>query len=268
MRTRLRATLITSIVLASLPGIVHTRSNDDRRRFELVSIDDAGAQANNDNDRASISADGRYVAFASIANNLVPGDTNDFSDVFVRDRARGRTEGITTRRPTDTFTGQSFVTSISRDGRFVGFESTDVTLVRNARNGFFSDAFVFDRERGRLQLVSRSSDGEQGNNDSFGALVSDDGRFVVFTSRASNLVRRDDNESADVFRRDLEEGETERLAADDTSADQPFGFDVVATDITPSAGRLALLTRADLAPEQDVGFFVADVYVLDAPTRR
>src|SRR4030095_6473226 len=114
-----------------------------------------------------------------------------------------------------------------------------------------------------------NSDGRQGNNDSYGTLVSDDGQFVVFTSRASNLVRRDTNQAADVFRRDLEDGKTERLAADDRIDEfRPFGFEVLATDITPGARKVALLTRADLEPEQDVGFFVADVYVLDTPERR
>jgi Tol biopolymer transport system component len=210
-----------------------------------------------------ISADGSVVAFDSDASNLVPGDGDQAFDVFVRDRRRGRTEGVSNRRPSDTFNGQSLLSSISGDGRFVGFESTDPTLVRDDGNGFFSDAFVFDREGRRLRLVSRNRDDEPGNDDSFDPHVSDDGRFVVFSSRASNLVRRDTNQSVDVFRRDLEEGRTERLAADDISEDQPFGFDVVATAITPNAGRVALLTRADLAPEQDVGFFVADVYVLE-----
>lgn len=216
-----------------------------------------------------ISANGRVVAFDSGSGNLVEGDGDVAHDVFVHDRKTGRTEGITTRQPTDTFTGNSLLNSISADGRFVGFESTDVTLVRNDRNAFFSDVFVFDRERGRLRLVSRNSDGEQGNDDSFGVLVSDDGQAVVFSSRASNLVRRDTNQAVDVFRRDLEEGETERLAADDRIDEfRPFGFDVVATDITSKARNVALLTRADLEPEQDVGFFVADVYVLDNRKRR
>jgi hypothetical protein len=95
------------------------------------------------------------------------------------------------------------------------------------------------------------------------------GAVVVFTSRASNLARGDNNQSADVFRRDLGERETERLAADDRIDEfRPFGFEVLATDITPRAGRIALLTRADLLPEQDVGSFVADVYVLDTRERR
>jgi len=70
-------------------------------------------------------------------------------------------------------------------------------------------------------------------------------------------------DAADVFRRDLEERKPERLAADDISDDHPFGFEVAATDITPDAAGVALLTRADLEPKEDLGFFAADVYVLD-----
>jgi Tol biopolymer transport system component len=234
------------------------------RSIDRVDVASDGTLADGGAFNVAISAHGRFVAFDSSAGNLVEGDGDQAPDVFVHDRRTGRTEGISTRTPTDTFTGNSLLDSISPDGRFVGFESTDPTLVRRDANGFFSDVFVFDRREGRLRLVSRNSDGVQGNNDSAGALVSADGRFVVFSSRASNLVRRDVNESADVFRRDLETGETERIAADRTiGPDRPFGFDVVASEITPDAAAAALLTRADLKPEQDVGFFVADVYVFD-----
>jgi Tol biopolymer transport system component len=238
------------------------------RSMERVDVASDGTLADGGAFNVAISGDGRVVAFDSPAGNLVAGDGDQAHDVFVHDRRTGQTEGVSTPTPTDTFSGTSLLSSISWDGRFVGFESTDPTLVRNDRNGFYSDAYVFDRRRGRLQLVSRSSDGVQGNNDSFGALVSADGRFVVFSSRSSNLVRGDTNQSVDVFRRDLETETTERLAADDTSADRPFGFDVVASEITPNAASVALLTRADLLPEQDVGFFVADVYVVDTKRPR
>ncbi len=237
----------------------------DRRDASIERVDVAsdGTLADGGAFNLAISADGRFVAFDSPAGNLVAGDGDQAHDVFVHDRRTGETEGISTRRPTDTFTGTSLLSSISADGRFVGFESNDPTLVRRDANGFFSDVFVVDRRHRTLRLVSRNSDGVQGNDDSFGALVSADGRFVVFSSRSSNLVRRDTNQSVDVFRRDLEHGTTERLAADDTSEDLPFGFEVIASDITPDAREVALLTRADLLPEQDIGFFAADVYVFD-----
>src|SRR5206468_5444119 len=107
--------------------------------IERIDVANNGDLADGGAFNVIISANGRFVAWDTAAGNLVAGDGDQAQDVFVRDRRTGRTEGISTRRPTDTFTGQSFVNSISGDGRFVGFESNDVTLVRNDRNGFFSD---------------------------------------------------------------------------------------------------------------------------------
>ena len=133
MRAKPRAAIIVSIVIAFLPSVVQTRLNaaDDhhRRTFELVSRSNDGAQADNDNDPASISADGRYVAFASIADNLVPGDTNSFSDVFVRDRETDTIERVSVGPFGVQGNGDSGMLSllgradISRDGRFVAFAS-------------------------------------------------------------------------------------------------------------------------------------------------
>ena len=207
------------------------------RAIERVDVANDGTLADGGAFNVAISADGRFVAFDSSAGNLVAGDGEQALDVFVHDRRTGRTEGISTRRPTGHVHRQQPAVVDLGDGRFVGFESTDPTLVRDDANGVLLRCVRLRSGAPRLRLVSRNSDGEQGNDDSFGALVSDDGRFVVFSSRASNLVRRDTNQAVDVFRRDLEEGKTERLAADDSSDDQPFGFDVVATDITPRCRR-------------------------------
>ena len=242
----------------------------DRQTGSIERIDVAsdGSIANGFAFDIAISADGRFVAFDTDAGNLVPGDGDDAFDVFVRDRLAGTTEGITTRVPTDTFTGNSFVSSISADGRWVAFQSNDPTLAHHDRNGFFQDAFVFDRKTSVLHVASVSTSGVQSDNDSFNPLVSADGRFVVFTSRADNLVRNDTNQSADVFRRDLAAGTTTRLAADTTSADHPFGFDVTATAVTPDTTGIALLTRAELLPEQATQFSTTDVYALSAPIPR
>ena len=201
----------------------------------------------------------------SPAGNLVAGDGDEAHDVFVHDRRTGETEGISTRAA-DRYLHryEPALLDLRRTAVSSGSNRTIPTLVRRDANGFFSDVFVVDCRHRTLRLVSRNSDGVQGNDDSVGAQVSADGRFVVFSSRSSNLVRRDTNQSVDVFRRYLEHGTTERLAADDTSEDLPFGFEVIASDITPDAREVALLTRADsLLPEQDIGFFAADVYVFD-----
>ena len=107
----------------------HTFDDDHHRRLELVSISNDGEQANNDNDRAAISADGRFVAFASIAENLVPNDTNFLSDVFVRDRQTDTIERVSVGPLGVEGDGNSGMLArlgsadISRDGRFVAFAS-------------------------------------------------------------------------------------------------------------------------------------------------
>jgi uncharacterized repeat protein (TIGR01451 family) len=227
---------------------------------ERADVDSNGVLGDSQAGNVAISADGRYVAFDSFADNLVSGQGDQQGvDVFVRDRVNGTTEGISTVGDTGEFEGNSFLSSITPDGRFVGFSSADPTLGVSDANGFIEDAFVFDRQAGTVQLVSRDSAGNQGDDSSFSPLVSANGEVVVFSSRATNLVAGDTNGVFDVFRRDLTTGTTERLAADDDAG----GFDVIGSDISPDGKIVSLLTRADLLPEQDVGFFAMDVYLLD-----
>ena len=236
----------------------------DRRlqKMERADVASDGTLAGGSAFDVIISSTGRHVAFDSFASNLVRGDgDNGGVDVFVRDRRTGKTEAVSLQGSTDTMGQHSLLSSISADGRFVGFQSSDPTLVRRDANGFEVDAFVFDRETRRLTLVSVDSAGRQGTGESVAPLVSGDGRFVVFSSLAS-LVRQDANQARDVYLRDLYKETTERLVADEAD-EQFFAFPVLATDITPDVSNLALLTRANLVPEQDVGFFVEDVYVLD-----
>ena len=231
--------------------------------IERVDVDSNGVLAAGQANNLAISSDGRYVAFDSSADNLVsgPGDQQGI-DVFVRDRVNHTTDGISTVGDTGTFEGNSFLSSITPDGRFVGFSSADPTLGVSDTNGFVEDAFVFDGQNRTVRLVSRASStnpanpGVQGNDSSFSPLVSADGNFVVFSSRASNLVANDTN---GVFRRNLSTNTTERLAADTTSSH----FDVIGSGITPNGLIVSLLTRAELLPEQPIGVFAFDVYVLD-----
>lgn len=177
----------------------------------LVSVAPASAGANGDSAAGPISADGRFVAFHSLASNLVPGDTNPFRDVFVHDRDAG----TTTRVSLDSFDGQangpSEGPSISADGRFVAFTSTASNLVGGDTNATY-DVFVKDLQTRETARVSVSSAGLQGNAGSADASISADGRFVAFTSSASNLVDDDTNGTADVFVHDRQAGTTARIA--------------------------------------------------------
>ena len=203
-----------------------------------------------------ISADGRFVAFDSLADNLEPGagDQNGL-DVFVRDRATGTIEGISTGGDTGVFEGNSFLSSISADGRFVGFTSAD--SFDGDVHPFVTDALVFDRQLGTTRIVNRNSAGVQADEESETPFVSDDGTWVVFSSRATNLVADDTNGLYDVFRRNLLTGVTERIAAGDADP----GSHAIGSGLTPDGMVASLITGADLVAA-DVNF-AFDVYVAD-----
>jgi flagellin-like hook-associated protein FlgL len=177
-----------------------------------VSTDGAGGQGNGYASSAAISADGRYVAFASRASNLVTGDTNGRTDAFVKDTLTG----VTTRVSTDSAGGEannnSSVTAISADGRFVVFSSQASNLVTGDTNGS-SDSFVKDTLTGAITRINTDSTGAQANDQSYDATaISADGRYVTFSSRASNLVAGDTNSAVDAFVKDLLTGLTTRVS--------------------------------------------------------
>jgi hypothetical protein len=183
----------------------------------LASVNSDGMQAHFASYDSSISGDGRYIAFQSGANNLVPGDTNGDPDIFVHDRIGGATTRVSVNSSGGQVNGNSRLPCISGDGRFVAFDS-DARLVHGDTNGLF-DVFVHDRLTGETVRASVSSNGDQGNGDSIIGRVSDDGRMVVFHSNATNLVPGDTNGDYDVFVHDMLTGVTV-LADVDSSGKQ------------------------------------------------
>ncbi len=166
---------------------------------ELVSIHTNGNEsANGYSYEPSISADGRYIAFASNANNLIDNDTNYYSDIFVRDHLLNATERISISSTGEEGNGDSYESFISSDGRYVTFTSYASNLVSNDVNGF-ADVFVRDRLLNVTQRLSVSSTEEEGNGDSYGSSISSDGCYVAFCSYASNLVENDTNGFSDIF---------------------------------------------------------------------
>ena len=176
---------------------------------ERVSLSSSGLQGNGQCDRTAISADGRFVAFESVADNLVPNDTNRTWDIFVRDRQTGTTERVSV----DSAGGQgrgggSFSPTISSDGRLVAFWSNG-EFVPGVRG---PQIFVHDRQTGVTDLASLSSAEVAANFISFDPALSGDGRFVAFVSSATNLVPGDTNSTKDIFVRDRQLGTTERVS--------------------------------------------------------
>src|SRR6266446_2495738 len=165
---------------------------------ERVSVASDGTQANNASSYPALSADGRFVAFQSDATNLVAGDTNGATDVFVQDRQTGTTERVSIASGGTQGNGFSAGPALSADGRFVAFHDTATNLVAGDTNGA-TDVFVHDRQKGTTERVSVASDGTQGNGPSSGAALSGDGGLVAFHGTATNLVAGDANGAYDVF---------------------------------------------------------------------
>ncbi|MFT7680017.1 MAG: hypothetical protein ACI8QC_004023 [Planctomycetota bacterium] len=177
----------------------------------LVSVNSSGTLGNDSSAYASISGDGRYVAFNSVATNLAPGDVNQASDVFVHDRVTGTTTLVSTDSQGVRGNHDSFQPSISADGRFVVFNSTATNLVQGDTNGVL-DVFVRDRLSGTTVRVSVDSAGGQGNDSSYLPRISADGSTVTYYSYARNLVPGDWNGAHDVFVHELASGLTERVS--------------------------------------------------------
>jgi tricorn protease-like protein len=173
------------------------KTNKTRR----VSVRSNGVEANGASQMPDISDSGRFVTFSSDASNLVPGDTNATSDIFVHDRKTGKTTRVSTLSNGDEANGPSSLPNISGNGRFVSFDSLATNLVPGDGNGV-SDVFVKDRKTGKTRRVSLRSNGTQGNGVSVYSDISPNGRYVTFTSLASNLVPGDANGQPDVFRHD------------------------------------------------------------------
>jgi Tol biopolymer transport system component len=187
---------------------VHDRKTKKTRR---VSVPTGGGQADTSSWDPSISADGRFVAFSSLAKNLVANDTNDWNDIFVHDRKTKKTKRVSVKSGGGQSNGDSGNPSISANGRFVAFWSEATNLVAGDTNGKF-DIYVHDRWKKKTKRVSVKSDGGQSNGDVDIPSISGDGRFVAFRSDATDLVGNDTNGKIDVFVHDRRKKRTKRVS--------------------------------------------------------
>jgi Tol biopolymer transport system component len=152
-----------------------------------VSVAAGGGDTSSNSNWPSVSADGRYVAFSSWADNLVPNDTNDNSDIFVRDLRTGTTRLVSVASDGTQANGSSFTPSISADGNVIAFRSDATDLVPNDTEGH-TDVFVHTMSTGKTIRVSQKPNGVGAKSDSIEPSISADGKVVAFSSLAHNLV--------------------------------------------------------------------------------
>ena len=248
-------------------AFVHDRMRNVTIR---VSAGMRGLQANGSSGDPAISANGRYVAFMSLASNLVRGDTNGMSDVFVRDLRTGRTvRASMTSHGAQARCNQSGCEStepaLSANGRFVAFESSATNLVPHDTNRT-ADVFVRDLHTGRTERVNVSSSGRQAgnertNNGSNDPVISADGRFVAFHSYAPNLVRGDTNRLPDIFVHDRRTGKTTRVSIS-TAGRQANQENLGAIAISPDGHYVAFTSLATNLVAGDAND-ITDVFVRD-----
>lgn len=176
-----------------------------------ASLSTAGDQASSGCDRSSISGDGRYVVFQSSSISLVSGDTNAKQDIFLRDMQSNQTTLVSVSTDGVQSDADSWNPKISSDGRYIVYETYGSTLVANDLNAT-DDIFIYDRQLAQTTRISLAWNGAEGNDSSSIPVISADGRYIVFTSNASNLVESDTNNEADTFWMDRQEGQISRIS--------------------------------------------------------
>ena len=224
-----------------------------------ISVDSAGAQADLDSFTPMLSANGRFVAYTSFSDNLILGDLNEGSDVFVRDLQANTTERVSEYTGHYEGEGDSLRPSISADGRYVAFDSDDWNLVWGDTNDDF-DVFVNDRATTATIRLSIDDSGTQSNGASNRPSISADGRYVAFYSEASNLVPGDTNGATDVFVHDQRSGATKRISVGSSGAEA--NGDSVRPALSAN-GRLAVFESdaTNLVPGDTNGF--TDIFLND-----
>jgi Tol biopolymer transport system component len=224
-----------------------------------ASVDTGGGDPNDESISPSISADGRYVAFGSSASDLIQGDGNGWIDIFVRDLVGG----TTVRASVDTEGGDpdsgSLSPSISADGRYVAFYSYADDLGWGGGGGF-TNVFVRDLVGATTVRASVDTEGGDPNSSSDSPSISADGRYVAFSSLASDLVQGDGNGDSDIFVRDLVAGTTIRASVDTEGGDPANDSD--SPSISADGRYVAFRSFAgDLVPRDDN--HVSDIFVRD-----
>ncbi len=255
----------SDLVVGDQPGtrdvfLRHTFWGMTRR----VSVAPGGATPDGPSSQPAVDAGGRRVVFVSEATNLVAGDGNGFADVFVRDPGGKAGAALVSVAADGTGAdGPSSSPAVSADGRFVAFVSDASSLVAGDGNGA-TDVFLRDLVAGTTTRVSAAAGGIDGDGASREPAMSDDGRWVAFTSEASNLTPGDTNGFADVFLFDRSTGTTVRVGPTAGEANGPSGSPSLAGDgsAVAFASSASNLVPGDTNAASDVFLFTPSTSAL------
>jgi Ca2+-binding RTX toxin-like protein len=228
-----------------------------------VSTASDGSQANGASQNVDVTGNGAFIGFQSTATNLVGGDSNGFSDAFVKNLSTGAVTRISVADDESQANGNSLVARLSDDGNRASFVSTASNLTANDSNGAVTDVFVRDIAAGTTTLVSVSTGGGSGNAQSFGASISGNGRYVVFESTASDLVAGDTNGASDIFVRDLQTNTTTRVS---TATDGSQSNDLSIQSVISADGRyVVFMSNASNLVQGDTNA-LRDIFLKDMVT--
>src|SRR5688572_11806054 len=259
------SSMATNLV-AGVTGLQVYRHDRASGVTALVSVSKTGTSSMAGGFAASVSADGRFVAFASAGNDFVNGDTNNAIDIFLRDMVEGTTAMVSasqTGAPADFGAIANSVAGkreISDDGRFVAFASTATNLVLTPNNSR-SQVYVKDMLTGLVTRASVDATNAAGDDNSSAPALSGNGRVVAFLSQAANFSPLSTSHTTQLFARDLEAGTTSLESV--TTAGAPVLQEAVPTAALSFDGRfIAFESRAQLdARDKDIGTF--DVFLRD-----
>jgi len=228
--------LFIPILLFTLSGCGGGDSTSATAALAILRASVAGSvEANNNSQAPAISGNGQFIAFVSDAANLLlsASDTNGFSDIYVHDKSNRRNTRVSVATGGTQADNNSLTPSISNDGRFITFASDATNLIGagNDTNGV-RDIFLHDRQTNVTTRVSVDSGGAQADNNSQNPAISADGRFIAFSSDATNLIGTDTNGFRDIFLHDRLTGVTTRVsvASDGTEGDNNSQTPSVSSD--------------------------------------
>lgn len=262
VRFRTRATVLCLLTFLVSTGLHASGAGAATITTRRADVSSKGAESPDGGIYHSISGSGRFVAFESNSTDLVKGDTNAETDVFVRDRREGTTERVSLRSNGAQGNSWSGYSAISANGRFVAFTAEASNLVKGDGNGV-QDVFIHDRVTGKTTRVSVGPGGREGNDDSAYPTISADGRFVAFSSDATNLVKGDSNGYGDFFVHDRQTGTTALISVSSSGEQANAGSSYLDAGMISADGRLIVFSSTATNLVAGDTNAVADVFVHD-----